>query len=67
MERFKTAFEKDLSEWQANINNVWHKKTSALDPRFKDLKYQNPQRSQRRIGATCCVLQTQVQMMKWGL
>ena len=37
--RFKAAFKKDLSERQANINNGWLKITSALDPRFKDLKF----------------------------
>ncbi|XP_029289020.1 zinc finger BED domain-containing protein 4-like [Cottoperca gobio] len=39
VERFKTAFKTDLSERQANINNGWLKMASALDPRFKDLKY----------------------------
>ncbi|XP_051236252.1 E3 SUMO-protein ligase ZBED1-like [Dicentrarchus labrax] len=37
--KFKTAFKKDLSEWQANLNNGWLNIASALDPRFKDLKY----------------------------
>ncbi|KAJ8360342.1 hypothetical protein SKAU_G00168670 [Synaphobranchus kaupii] len=38
MVRFKTAFKKDLAEWQADTNNGWLKLASALDPRFKDLK-----------------------------
>ncbi|GAA6072001.1 myosin heavy chain, skeletal muscle-like isoform X2 [Tachysurus ichikawai] len=36
--RFKTAFKKDLAERQAVMNNEWLKISSALDPRFKDLK-----------------------------
>ena len=36
---FKAAFKKDLSERQANISNGWLKIASALDPRFKDLKF----------------------------
>nr|XP_055048150.1 E3 SUMO-protein ligase ZBED1-like [Misgurnus anguillicaudatus] len=36
--RFKTAFKKDLAERQAVMNNEWLKLSSALDPRFKDLK-----------------------------
>ncbi|XP_038129201.1 E3 SUMO-protein ligase ZBED1-like [Cyprinodon tularosa] len=36
--KFKTAFKKDLSERQANLNNGWLNIASALDPRFKDLK-----------------------------
>ncbi|XP_015463706.3 E3 SUMO-protein ligase ZBED1 [Astyanax mexicanus] len=39
VERFKTAFKKDLSEQQTNINNRWLRIASALDPRFKDLKF----------------------------
>ncbi|CAG6022948.1 unnamed protein product [Menidia menidia] len=35
---FKTAFKKDLSERQANLNNGWLNIASALDPRFKDLR-----------------------------
>ena len=37
--RFKAAFKKDLSERQADINNSWLKIASALDPRFKDVKF----------------------------
>lgn len=37
--RFKTAFKKDLSERHANLNNGWLNIASALDPRFKDLKF----------------------------
>lgn len=37
--KFKTAFKKDLSERQANLNNGWLNIASALDPRFKDLKF----------------------------
>lgn len=36
--RFKTAFKKDLAERQTDMNNECLKLSSALDPRFKDLK-----------------------------
>lgn len=39
VERFKTAFKRDLSQWQANISSRWLKIVSALDPHFKDLRY----------------------------
>jgi len=44
--KFKTAFKKDLSERQANLNDGWLNIASALDPHFKDLKYL--QRGDRR-------------------
>lgn len=37
MERFKTAFIRDLSLWQANLNTGWLKMVLALDSHFKDL------------------------------
>ncbi|XP_076864022.1 E3 SUMO-protein ligase ZBED1-like [Brachyhypopomus gauderio] len=39
IERFKTAFKKDLLERQKTLNHRWLKIASALDPRFKDLKH----------------------------
>ena len=36
--KFKNAFQRDLAARRADANETWCKLSTALDPRFKDLK-----------------------------